>query len=170
MNMQQAMKKSVEVMQQHFFDKKGGVKVKIVHPADERIEEINYEKIPGNIEGHLANFGKYQFGSSINASVYRPAIHKTACHRMKQDEQSNAEANGLSFDGFVLVESGGCSFETKARNIQHMGSKVALIIAQDSNGLFESRVYDNEIVDEGVQSLMYDGTGAGISIPTIVIS
>ena len=28
-----------------------------------------------------------------------------------------AEANGLSYDGFVLVESGGCSFETKARHI-----------------------------------------------------
>lgn len=51
-----------------------------------------------------------------------------------------------------------------------MGSKVALIIAQDSAGIFESKVDDNEIVDEGVQSLMYDGTGAGISIPTIVIS
>ena len=51
-----------------------------------------------------------------------------------------------------------------------MGSKVALIIAQDSAGMFESRVDDNDLVDEGVNSLMYDGTGAGISIPTIVIS
>ena len=117
------------IMQKHFFDRMGGVKVLIVYPTDEKTKELNFGNVPGSVEAHLANFGKYQFGSSINNSVYRPTIHKTACEEMKEDEQAYAQANGLNYNGFVIVEAGGCSFETKARNIEHMGGQVALIVA-----------------------------------------
>ena len=59
-----------EVMQKHFYDKLGGVKVQIVYPSDESVHEISYKGKPGSIEGHLANFGKYQFGTSITGPVY----------------------------------------------------------------------------------------------------
>ena len=64
------------IMQKHFFDRMGGVKVLIVYPTDEKTKELNYGNVPRSVEAHLANFGKYQFGSSITNSVYRPAMHK----------------------------------------------------------------------------------------------
>ena len=78
------------IMQKHFFDRMGGVKVLIVYPTDEKTKELNYGNVPRSVEAHLANFGKYQFGSSITNSVYRPAMHKSACERMKEDEQAYA--------------------------------------------------------------------------------
>ena len=131
-------KKSVsEMIERHYFDRMGGVKMQVVYPTDERIKDIKYKSVPGNIESHLANFGKYQFGSSITTSVYRPGIHKNACQRMVEDEQQYAQTNGLSYGGFVIVESGACSLETKARNIQDLGGQVALIVTRDSAGVFE---------------------------------
>ena len=61
----------------------GGVKVQIVYPTDERVQKIRHAGIPGSVEGYLANFGKYQYGTSINTQVYRPSIHKNACERMR---------------------------------------------------------------------------------------
>ena len=69
-----------------------------------------------------------------------------------------------------MVEAGGCSFETKARNIEDLGGQVALIVAKDYAGVYEDLENDMELVNEGVNSQMYDGTGAGIHIPTIVLS
>ena len=48
-----------DIMQRHFFDRMGGVKVEVVYPTDERVKEIKYGGVPGKIESHLANFGKY---------------------------------------------------------------------------------------------------------------
>ena len=73
-------------MQKHFFDRMGGVKVLVVYPNDEKVQEIKFANVPGNVEAHLANFGKYQFGSSITGPVFRPGMHKTACERMVEDE------------------------------------------------------------------------------------
>ena len=45
------------------------------------------------------------------------------------DEWELADAYGLDFFGFVLVESGGgCSYETKARNVEAMGGQAVIII------------------------------------------
>ena len=89
---------------------------------------------------------------------------------MVEDEQQYARTNGLSYTGYVIVESGACSLETKARNIQDMGGQVALIVSQDSAGVFEEINDDKELVNEAVQTEMYDGTGASIHIPTILVS
>ena len=89
---------------------------------------------------------------------------------MVEDEQQYARTNGLSYTGYVIVEIGTCSLETKARNIQDMGGQVALIVSQDSAGVFEEINDDKELVNEAVQTEMYDGTGASIHIPTILVS
>ena len=36
----------------------------------------------------------------------------------------------MEWKGFVIVKDGGCTFEEKARNVQHMGAQ-ALLISED---------------------------------------
>ena len=50
----------------HAYDMMGGVKVKIVAPAT-FADDFFYKQVRGGVEAHLANFGKYQFGTSIQA-------------------------------------------------------------------------------------------------------
>ena len=50
---------------------------------------------------------------------------------MDESEQAYARENGLAYNGFVIVEPGSCSLETKARHVEEMGGQVALIMAQD---------------------------------------
>ena len=45
-----------------------------------------------------------------------------------------------------------------------------MIVAQDNAGIYEETEDEEVLMQEGVHSLMYDGTGAGINIPTIVLS
>ena len=57
-----------------------------------------------------------------------------------------------------LVDRGGCSFVTKVRNIQNNGGSLAVII--------------DDKIDEDVTKVIMsdDGTGAGITIPSMLIS
>ncbi len=50
----------------HAYDKMGGVKLKVVAPAP-FADTFFYKFVRGAIEAHLANFGRYQIGTSIQA-------------------------------------------------------------------------------------------------------
>lgn len=63
--------------------------------------------------------------------------------------------NGLP--PFILADRGGCSFVTKVRNIEDAGAAIAIVI--DSS---------DEPIEDVVMS--DDGTGAGIRIPSMLIS
>jgi len=58
---------------------------------------------------------------------------------------------------FILADRGGCSFVTKVRNIEDGGAAVGIVI--DSS-------------DEDISTVVMkdDGTGAGIRIPSMLIS
>lgn len=60
-----------------------------------------------------------------------------------------------------MVESGGCTYETKARNIENAGAQAAIIIEP----------YEEEDVRFTEDSLkdFYDGSGHSITIPTLII-
>ena len=112
----------------HHFDKLGGVTLKLVYPSDQGSKEFLESDVAGNFEAHLANFGHYQFGSSITAPVYMLTDYKDACEPIGLIEETGANQLRYTKDGFILIEAGGCSFETKARNIERFGGQVALII------------------------------------------
>ena len=58
----------------------GGVKLRLMHPTDKEIQEkFKSYNVVGSIEAHLANFGQYQFGTSIQASVYLPTMSPDGC-------------------------------------------------------------------------------------------
>ncbi len=62
------------------------------------------------------------------------------------------------FSPIVLVDRGGCSFVTKAVNVQELGGALALI----TNNRDDRRPEDIIMID--------DGSGANLVIPTVLIS
>lgn len=74
----------------------------------------------------------------------------------------------MEHNGFVIIDAGNCSYETKARNIQNMGAKVAIIIENDNEM--------SEVKGESVEDLItgkagpYDGTSSSVYIPTLLIN
>ena len=85
-----------------------------------------------------------------------------------QEEVVLARDHGLEHNGFVIVDAGNCSYETKARNIQNMGAKVAIIIENDNDM--------SEVKGETVEDFItgpagpYDGTSSSVYIPTLLIN
>ena len=69
-------------------------------------------------------------GTSISASVYHPVSSSTACENMA-DEREIAENLGLDCTGFIIVDAGECSYETKARNIETMGAAAVIIMENE---------------------------------------
>ena len=115
-------------MHKHHFDKLGGVTLKLVYPSDQGSKEFLESDEAGKFEAHLANFGHYQFGSSITAPVYMLTVSKNACEPIGSIEEAQANELRQNKNGFILIEADGCSFETKARNTERFGGQVALII------------------------------------------
>ena len=157
------------------FDKLGGVNLKLVYPADEASKELAKSSKDGNIEAHLANFGHYQFGSSITAALLKLTHNTTACGPISSQEDLDEQEQGnLSKNGFILVEAGDCSFETKARNVEQFGGQVAVIIEQPEMSFSsQEEQKDLEILNDDLPftlGVIYDGTGNSITIPTVVIS
>ena len=101
---------------------------------------------------YLANFGRYQFGTSFQATAYYPLINITACEDMTIEAEL-ARSSKLGFSGAVFVEAVGCSYETKARNIEKMGAQVAIIIENEP-------IEDlDDTSEELMKQAIYDGTG-----------
>jgi hypothetical protein len=74
------------------------------------------------------------------------------------DEDAKKEKTGAVITPFMVAARGGCSFVTKVRNMEKVGVAVGIVIDNDGN----------EDIDDIVMS--DDGTGAGIRIPSMLIS
>lgn len=57
----------------------------------------------------------------------------------------------------IMVERGGCTFSQKARNVQKVGGDIALVI-------------DNTNEDLNKLIMSDDGSGAGLRVPSVMIS
>ena len=174
-----------EKIKQKNFDRLGGVKLKLVHPTDSEVQKrFYYRNVAGALEAHLANFGKYQYGTSINAPLYLPRWSSNGCEQILEEEWTYAALNKLNFNGFVILETGDCSYETKARNVERLGGQVALIIDlptaeledEDFDEAAQKQQFNNgekpeefEIPDWVIFDNTYDGTGSSVHIPTILI-
>lgn len=79
----------------------------------------------------------------------------------KHDKEMLSKKYEQPFNGFVLLNDGGCSYEEKARNVQRMGAQ-ALIVLYDPEMYIEHRL--NHVIDN-----RYDGTGNLVHIPTLIM-
>ena len=105
------------------YNQLGGTKLRLMHPSDS-VAFFNYMSATGAIDVQLANFGRYQTGTSIQGPLFYPNVHKDACGEVLSENEN------FQWHGFVIVDDGNCTWEEKARNVQRMGAH-ALIIAED---------------------------------------
>jgi len=117
----------------------------------ETAEKFNWREKEGAVQAYLANFGRYQFGTSFQATAYYPLINTTACEDMTAEAEF-ARSSKLGYSGAVFVDAGGCSYETKARNIEMMGAQVAIIIEDEP-------IEDLDTTENLMKQSIYDGTG-----------
>jgi len=144
------------------YDRLGGAKLQILNPVD-FADTFEYEGRGRAIEAHLANYGHFQLGTSITASVYYPLIDTKACGNMAEEAEL-ANENNLKYTGIVIVDAGECSYEKKSRNIEQMGAQAAIIIEDEPLSDFE------DTTDKLMKRMIYDGTGSSVHVPTILIS
>lgn len=74
------------------------------------------------------------------------------------DEDGEAESQGQFISPFMVAARGECSFVTKVRNMEDVGVAVGIVIDDDESENINSIVMSD------------DGTGAGIRIPSMLIS
>ncbi len=111
----------------------------------------------GVIQSSLANFGHTPYGHSIIGNVWYSEEEKSGCSefQMKVTDQGDPD---VTPSPIILVERGDCSFVKKVRNVEHAGGALAVIIDNKPG----------EMVDHVI--MVDDGTGAGINIPSMLIS
>jgi signal peptide peptidase-like protein 2B len=80
------------------------------------------------------------------------------CKPLKQSELDKIHhGKEVTSATFILAERGGCSFTTKVRNVEDAGASLAIII-------------DNKEEDVEMVNMVDDGAGAGIRIPSMLVS
>ena len=115
------------------------------------------DKKEGIIKSSIANFGHTPYGHSIIGKVWYDIDNKDGCHEFVMNITGEGDPD-TSPSPIVLVDRGNWSFVTKVRNVEHAGGALAIII--DDKG--------KKMVDHVI--MVDDGTGGGISIPSILIS
>ena len=103
-------------------------KLRIMTPST-AVDKFNYKNATGALEVELAHFGRFQTGTSITAPLFYPPVAEDACGDMTPSDEVK-ETYNMEWKGFVIVKDGNCTFEEKARNVQHMGAQ-ALLISED---------------------------------------
>ena len=63
----------------------------LVHPSDTMSRsQFMHERVSGSLDAHLANFGRFQLGSSITAHLYVPKFNRDGCNSFGTEEKSYA--------------------------------------------------------------------------------
>lgn len=142
-------------------EERDGTKLTVVHPPD-AVEFFNHEGRAGGIEVELAKFGRFQTGTAIMAPLQVPEFNYDGCREeFVADKALLSNFHVLPFNGIVMLEDGGCTFEEKARNVQRMGAQAALIVHNP-----------DEVIDHRAEvdpENRYDGSGMLVHIPTLLI-
>lgn len=101
------------------YEQMGGTKLRLIYPNDENVNHFNYMGTVGALDVELANFGRFQTGTSIQAPVYYPKDTPMGCRVL---DTTAAAKDHAHHKGFVLVKEGDCTFEEKARLAQSRGA------------------------------------------------
>jgi hypothetical protein len=107
----------------------------------------------GEVQSSMADFGHIPYGHTIVGQAVYLDDNGFGCEPF---EDTLLEYNDPAL--IVIVKRGECSFVKKVRNIEHGGGSLAIIV--------------DEVNNENVKfiTMVNDGTGNGISIPSVMIN
>ena len=72
------------------YDQSGGTKLRVMHPSDS-VAFFDYMNATGAIQVELANFGRFQTGTSIQGRLYYPFYNEDACYPIEDIDHWNDE-------------------------------------------------------------------------------
>lgn len=132
-----------------FLFKNSSESIKIVNPP-ELVSQFNK-----HIEFSLSHFGNVQENFETIGKLYYNTsdLNNDACSPFT----SKFENYSVESPPIVLVDRGNCTFVTKARNVQHAGGSVVLLV-------------NNEPRPVSYILMIDDGTAFDIQIPVVLIS
>ena len=126
----------------------------VYHPRRLR-DKVN--KVNGTMKASLANFGSIHYEHSIVGKVWYDKNNQYGCEKFNLTITAVGDPD-IEPSPIVLVKRGKCPFVKKVRNVEHAGGYLAVIYDDKPNEIIEKII----MVD--------DGTGNGISIPSMLIS
>ena len=111
----------------------------------------------GEIKSSLANFGHTPYGHSIVGKVWYDKENIDGCNNFTIDITGEGDPDATP-SPIVLVKRGGCAFVKKARNVEHAGGALTVIVDTRDKSKVERII------------MIDDGTGNGINIPSMLIN
>ena len=129
----------------------------IVYSPKELKDEVIRSK--GDSEGFavsLANFGVIPYGHSLIGRIYYDPENADGCLPFGDFDYSKDPDDDKHPTPIILVDRGNCAFVKKVRNIEHAGGRLAIVM-------------DHKKEDISSVIMSDDGTGMGISIPSLLI-
>lgn len=129
----------------------------IVYSPKELKDKVKKKR--GDNEGFtvsLANFGVIPYGHSLIGRIYYDPENADGCEPFGDFDFSKDPDDKDHPTPIILVNRGTCTFVKKVRNIEHAGGRLGIVI--DGK---------NEDVSNVIMS--DDGTGMGITIPSLLI-
>jgi hypothetical protein len=127
--------------------------------------EDSENEVRGVIRASYANFGFVPYGHAMMGRLYFDPLLKDGCKKIPTQEFQQKNSTNNSKDDvenhqlipFMIADRGQCSFVQKVRNMEEAGVAVGIVIDE---------------TDEDIDSIVMsdDGTGAGIRIPSMLIS
>jgi hypothetical protein len=119
------------------FDQASASKLKLIHPTD-LVNEFDYDihgkKEKGVMKSSMANFGYYNYGTTIRGRLHYPIDNKDGCQPFEKHhfvEQHIEEGMNHGFKRghkpIIMVDRGQCHFVKKAQNIQNFGAMMMLV-------------------------------------------
>jgi hypothetical protein len=109
----------------------------------------------GIIPASYANFGFIPYGHTIFGAISFNKQADTMCGN--SEDLPGLTPSSMGYPTFAIADRGSCSFVEKVRNMEIQGAALGIVIDNT-----------NESTDSLVMS--DDGTGAGIRIPSLIIS
>jgi len=104
----------------------------------------------------LANFGVIPYGHSLIGRIYYDTENADGCQQFGDFDFSKDPDDENNPTPIILVDRGNCTFVMKIRNIEHAGGRLGIVM-------------DNTIEDVTNVIMSDDGTGMGITIPSLLI-
>jgi len=109
-------------------------KLKIVHPttlAKSFFYDIHGNKELGVMKSSMANFGYYNYGTTIRGRLHYPISNTDGCkpfekHNFVEQHLENSHHHGHK--PIIMVDRGHCHFVQKAQNVQNFGGMMVVVI------------------------------------------
>ena len=138
-------------------------KLRVVHPTELKesfYTDIHGEKEEGVMKSSMANFGFFNYGTTIKGRLHNPVSNTDGCVPFTIEnfvEEHFEQSKRHGHRPIIMVDRGTCHFVKKAQNVQNFGATMMVVV-------------DNKSQEDPELLIMADdGRGSSVKIPSFLI-